>query len=457
MHFLDWIIFVGYFLALIGIAFYSRISKSMEEFAVGSRSIPAGVIFATLSATFIGPGYTMGLANKAGSDGYVWLFIFLAFSLQTIFVGYYLAPKLNKFNGAYTIGDIMGLRYGKNVKIITGVISVAVTTGIFGIFVKAYGDIIHYATGADFLSGAILSTVFVVAYSTYGGIKSVILTDAFQFIILAIFVPLILFFIQFNVGFDKSFSDIPPNLLTLSDKFPIQTLLGLFISFLLGETLMPPYTNRALMAKDHFDAKKGFLWAGIFSIGWFIVCSSIGVLGAGQISNSQNLYLDSMNKFLPIGFYGFSVIAIISIVMSSQSSLLNSAAVSLNNDIIASFSNKVTDSRMGLHSSKILNLITGILATIFALQIPSLVDALLYCYTLWAPTIVLPFIIAIFKDDVKPSSGLWAITIGGAVTGIWEWGLNIPYQIPSLVVGVAANQIIFWSIHYLIKNDKRNK
>jgi len=100
----------------------------------------------------------MGLANKAADKGYIWLIVFLAFSLQTILIGYFVAPKLRQFSKAYTLGDVMGYRYGKLVKVISGIMSVVLSAGFVGAIAKASGDIISAFTGLPFLIAVIIST-----------------------------------------------------------------------------------------------------------------------------------------------------------------------------------------------------------------------------------------------------------------------------------------------------------
>jgi SSS family solute:Na+ symporter len=57
---------------------------------VGGRIIWP-VIFATLAASFLGGGSSMGNAGNVFNDGYVFLFACFAFSIQTILVGQYVA------------------------------------------------------------------------------------------------------------------------------------------------------------------------------------------------------------------------------------------------------------------------------------------------------------------------------------------------------------------------------
>jgi SSS family solute:Na+ symporter len=453
MHGVDWSIIGIYGFLLIGIAVVARQAKSMKDFALGSRQIPGGIIFATLSATVVGPGYAMGLANKAGSAGYIWLFIFFAFSLQTLFVGYYVAPKLREFENAYTLADVMGYRYGKLVKVISGVLSVALSAGFVGVIARASGEIIGTITGIPFVWAVVASTVFVVLYSTFGGIKTVILTDVLQFIVLTITVPLILVFMIGTEGMPTLLDNSPDvSLSVFNGSLPPLTVLGAALGFLLGETLIPPYANRALMARDSLNARHGFLLTGAFSVVWFFICASIGYLAVGVLpEGSGNVYIAAMEEYLPIGLLGVALAALISIVMSSQDSVLNAAAVCFNNDILASYSPELKEGKIALRSSRWLNAVIGVLATVFAINVPGIVEALLYCYTLWAPTVVLPLIVATLKQDAHPYAAFSAIVAGGLATGIWEWGLGNPGGAPSLLVGVIVNQIVFWLVQALVR------
>jgi SSS family solute:Na+ symporter len=443
MQTIDYIVIAIYFIGLLAIILMIQRAKTIEDFAVGSRSIPSSIVFASLAANAIGPGYSMGLANKAATDGYVWFFIFLAFSLQTLLVGYFIAPRLRRFSKAYTIGDIMGYRYGKLVKYLSGGLSILLCAGFVGAIANASGNIINSVFGIPFFWGVIITTVAVIAYTTYGGIKVDIITDVIHFAIMALAIPSILIFMGVEKGVGNLIQEIPEKLSSLTGGFSNITILGLMLSFLLGETLIPPYTNRALAAKNEQHAKSGFLKAGIFTVFWFLVCSSIGLLSASQFPGSNNLYLTAVKEYLPVGVYGLVIAVLVNIVMKSQDSVLNAASVALNNDFLDNYGSKVKITNP-LLVTRIFNVLIGSVSVVFALNVPSIIDALLLCYTLWAPTVVLPLIIGVLKKNVKPISGLLAIVIGGIATGIWEWGLHNPHEIPSLLVGIVCNQIAFW-------------
>ncbi len=445
MQSIDYIVIAVYFLGLLAIILMIQRAKTIEDFAVGSRQIPSSIVFASLAANAIGPGYSMGLANKAATNGYVWFLIFLAFSIQTLLVGYFVAPRLRSFSKAYTIGDIMGYRYGKLVKYISSVLTILLCIGFVGAIANASGNIINTVFGIPFIWGVIITTIAVITYTTYGGIKVDIITDVIHFIIMAIAIPSILIFMGAEKGFDNLLQQIPDKISTSSGGLSSMAIFGLVLSFFLGETLIPSYTNRALAAKNEQHAKSGFLKAGLFTICWFFICASIGILSASQFPESKNVFLSALKEYLPIGVYGLVVAVLVNIVMKSQDSLLNAASVALNNDILGNYKKRKTDTSNALFVTRIFNVLIGAIAVVFAVNVPSVIDALLVCYTLWAPTIVLPLIIGVLKRNVKPISGLLAILAGAIATAIWEWGLKNPSGIPSLLIGTTANQLVFWA------------
>ena len=454
MSIIDWIVLVAYLLTIIYFIFKIKKAKTVDDFAVGSRQIPKGIIFATLSANFIGPGYSMAIVNNAASTGIIWFFIFAAFSLQTILIGKYVAPKITQFTKAYTVGDVMGYKYGKVAKIFTGIMSFAFCAGVVGVISKAAGEIVNGLTGFPILYAIIISTSFILFYSTFGGIKSDIILDVFQFIVLGLFFPIIIILMFIKVGPETLIASIPENLLNIKTSISnvgIMAIIGFTLGCFFGESLVPPYFNRALASKSANDAKKGFVLSGLFGLAWFFVCVAMGLLAAGVVPTDGNVWMTNLKHFAPVGIFGLCITAMISIILSSQDSFLNAASVAFNKDLLFFISKNKND--QNLVNYRIVNLVVGILAVLFAYFVPTIINAILYCYTLWAPTVVLPLIIGILKKNVKPVSGVLAILFGAIVTAVWEWGLGVPEGIPSLLPGVIANQIVFWSCEIFFKKE----
>src|SRR5205085_7569830 len=105
---LDWISVIAYFAAIgyYGWRKQSR-TKSMSDYARASASYGALAACASLTSAYIGPGFTLGLAEKGFTHGAVYFLVFLGFSIQTALVGIFVAPKLNAYTNAFTVGDVM--------------------------------------------------------------------------------------------------------------------------------------------------------------------------------------------------------------------------------------------------------------------------------------------------------------------------------------------------------------
>ena len=363
-------------------------------------------------------------------------------------VGLLLAPKLNAYSEAQTVGDVIGEHYGRLAQILTGFVSFLYCAGIVGVVAKAGGAIVGRMTGQPEWVGVVVITLIVLLYTVRGGIRSVISTDIFQFTIICLGVILVLLGTLSLSGSENIFNLSPIQ----SEPLGTWTILGLFIGFLLGETLVPPYAARCLITKQGIQAKSAFIYSGIFSVIWFIVVIAIGVIGSHVMPETPaaDIFIALTFSSLGVGLLGLVVAAIISIIMSTQDSFLNAAAVSFTRDLLLPISNNnAYDETKQVVWSKTVTLIIGILGVIFALSIPGLIEGILAVYTLWAPTVIIPLIAALLLNIRHPKAGMYAIVAGALVAGVWEWILGVPNGIPSLVPGILANLIVF-SVTYKV-------
>ena len=92
---LNFIVFAIYFLIIIynGLRVAKGV-KGVNDFAIGNRSYSSFFIFATLSASFIGGGFTTGLAEKVYTHGLIYVLALFGFSLKELLIAIYLVPKM---------------------------------------------------------------------------------------------------------------------------------------------------------------------------------------------------------------------------------------------------------------------------------------------------------------------------------------------------------------------------
>ena len=445
---IDQLIIFSYLLGILILGLWSgRGVTSLETFSVAGRSYSYLVIFATLSASFIGGGFSLGNAEKVFLWGIANIVALWGFSLKEILVASFIAPRMHFFSDVISPGDIMMRTYGLPGKLITGFFSVLLCAGILGAQVGGMGYIFNVFLGIPQIWGILIGCGIVIAYSTVGGMRAVVFTDIAQFLILSIAIPLTLVFGIQQVGgiavlrevLPASYFQVP------GSHFTPVAFMSLFLTFLLGETLVPPYLQRLYIGKNSRNTAAGTLLSGLFSIPFFAVTGSIGLIAlALKPDLDANLALPFViNEVLPIGLKGLVMAGIISIVMSSADSFLNSAAVAFTNDLVNPLRRLPLTEKQGLRLAKAVNLMVGILAVVFAVRIKSVLDILIYAYNFWAPIILIPLISALMGYRATMASFLGGAGAGIVAVVVWNLVLESPGGMDGLIVGVACNLAVF--------------
>ena len=417
-----------FFVLLIGL-WAGRGIKTMQDYALAGKSFGMLVIFATLSASFIGGGFSMGNAEKVFLVGISNIVALWGFSIKEILVARYIAPQMMRYPNAISVGDIMDEHYGKGARLFSGVFSLALCAGILGAQIGAMGYVFNLFLDVDRVWGVLIGCGIVIAYATVGGMRSVVWTDIIQFIVLAFGIPMTLYFgLQHVGGWQAMQSNLPATHFTLPT-----------------EPLVPPYLQRLLIGKSSKDVIRGSLLSGLFSIPFFAITGLIGLVAlAMQPSLDANLAMPYViQQAVPPILQGIVAAAIVSIIMSSADSFLNSASIAFSNDIVRPLRKTPLTAKAELMLARVVTLLVGIASMVFALSIDSVIDILIYAYNFWAPTVLVPLTMAILGCYVSRKR-----FIAGAVAGIgsaivWNVVLQQPWQIDALVVGFFANLIAF--------------
>lgn len=451
LHVLDVAAVVGYFLVMILLGYLTRRTKTFSEFAVGGRSVPTTMIFASLAATIVGPGYSIGITSKSWDQGFLIYFVAVTFAIQTLLTGLLLAPRLARERDCNTLGDVMRKRYGTFTHLLTGILSVGLCTGFTAVMGKIGGTILHSITAWP-LPVCLVAVTGTTALLTFtGGLRATIATEAVQFSMKAIIVPAMLL-----LALSKS----PASLAEISaraDQLTSQAfhgmtswqLIGVAVSFAFGELLIPPYANRALAAKSVSASKSGFLFAGGFVFIWMAIVAALGIIAHGIIppdTQPDDVFVAIGRAVLPVGVFGLLLATLVAIVMASQESCLNSAAVAFVRDVIGIVAKPGEKTTLLLAKGSTL----GIAAVaIFAAQFaPSIIDGLLILYSIWAPAMVVSLIAALFLKVPKPLAS-WLSILGGAAASLsWQFAKN-PGGVPAILIGLAAAILLFIVGHML--------
>lgn len=456
---IDWVLVCVYFgvLVVIGVQSVRRI-RSSDDFAVAGGRLTWPILFATVAASFLGGGAAMGNAGNVFTDGYVFMFAFFAFGLQTVLVGRFMVHKLRRYEGAHTVGDVMELHYGRGARLIAGLLSIGLCAGILGGQILAVGTLLTTMLDMPLFVGILIGIGVVLLYSTFGGMWAVVQTDVVQFLVLGVLVPAALILGVMKVGGPAELVErVPAEHLTLLGGWTVVAFVGTFITFLLGEMMTPPFAQRAFAARDPRAARRGYTVSGLFSIAFYFITGSIGLVALVLYPNikTDQALPTVMADLLPVGATGLALAALLAVIQSTASSYLNSTAIVFVKDIYVPFIRPHATDRHRLLAQRLSTLAVGVLAVVFASTAPSIIDAVLLAFNLWAPTVVLPFVVAVVWGLRSSSAGLAAMVAGGAAAGIWTWGLEEPYEVSGIVFGVAVNALVYFGAYLLTPRRPR--
>ncbi len=445
---IDTFIFFAYLAIILAIGLWAGRSVSdIRDYATSQRGFGSLVIFATMSASFIGGGFSTGNAEKVFLFGIANIVALWGFSCKEVFVATQLAPRMGKFADAISVGDVMASAYGKPGRVITGICGLILCCGIVGAQVGAVGYVFENFFGLPQLVGIGIGCGVVIFYTSIGGMRSVIFTDILQFGLLAIGLPVALVLGVAQIGgLDQLMARIPPDRLAIpGSEFNWVGLVGLFLVFMLGETLVPPYMQRLLAGRRARDAARGTLYSGLFSFPFFAVTGLIGLIALALDPDlNANLAMPYVvNTVMPPVLKGLVFAAIISIVMSSADSFLNSASIAFVNDIFKPLRRDPLSDRGQLILARFVTVMVGLLSVVFAVSVESVLDILIYAYQYWAPIVLVPLVAVIYGYARGTGVFIGAAIAGALATLVWSTLLDDPWNVPGIVIGVLANLLVF--------------
>ncbi len=431
-------------LVAIGLRGGSQV-KNAADFTAAGKQYGTFIIFATLSASFIGGGYSSGNAAAAYEQGIGTALTLFGFGIGMILTGKYLVSGVSRFPHARTVGDIMGAAYGKSARPLTGIFSYLCCAGVVGAQMASIGLVFHSLLGVSPKTGTLLGCGVVLLYTTFGGLQSVIFADMLQFLLLAAGMPLLLV-LSVNAcgGVGEMISRLPADLFSPLNGRTWPAFVSLFFSMMCGEALAPPYMQRLLIGKTPAHTARGTIASGLFSLPFFLVTAGVGLAARALhvTDNAASAMPDLILAILPTGLRGVMMAAMVSIILSAADGFLNGAAVSLVCDTVLPLRPHLSD-RQQLWLLRGVNLITGLLAVALSFAVPQVFSVLLIAYSFWSPAILVPLAAALLGMRSDGRTFRRGLLAGCTVCLLWNFAWHNPWGIDGCLPGILANLTVF--------------
>ena len=445
--------------------------KDTKDYFLAGRALPwwaigASLIAANISAEQIigmsGSAYVMGIAIAS----YEWMS-----ALTLVIVGKYLLPVFLK-QKIYTMPQFLEQRYDARVKQVMALFWLGVYVFVNLTSILWLGSLaINTVTGLDISYALILLAAFSTAYSLYGGLKAVALTDIVQ-VVLLVFGGLMIAYISMNeisagkgaiAGFQMMLERVPEkfDMIFAKDNPHYVSLPG--ISVLVGGMWVMNLSywgfnqyiiQRALAAKDNREAQKGIVFAAFLKMLMPILVVLPGIAAvvlAPDLPAPDKAYPELM-KLLPVGLTGLVFAALIAAIVSSLASMMNSISTIFTLDIYAHIGSTAKTEKKLVAVGRTVSLSAIIVATIVARPLLGNFDqAFQYIQEFtgfFTPGVVAIFLLAIFWPKTTANGALGA-AISSAVLSL---GLKISWPALPFIDRVGIVFIFCIVIGMLISN-----
>jgi SSS family transporter len=438
----------------IGLVAAKRV-KSSADFAIAGRHLPLAMIVTTTFATWFGSETVLGIPAKfvnSGLNGVV-EDPFGAGSCL-ILVGLFFAGKLYRMS-LLTISDYYRERYGRSVEVICSIIIMVSYLGWVSAQVTALGLVFNLLSGGaiSMPMGMVIGVVSVLAYTLFGGMWSVAITDFMQMIILVVGLSTLAIFAGNQAGgADKvialaisqdMFKFLPePN---LKD---ILFFVAAAITIMFGSIPQQDVFQRVMSANSLNAATKGPIIGGICYILFafvpmFLVVSALIIMpekAAALIQEDPQkvlptLVMEQMPFVMQVLFFG----ALLSAIKSCASATLLAPSVTFTENIWRQFFPHQGDKQALLAMRVTVLVFSGlVLGYAILMQGSSIYEMVSGAYQVTLVGAFIPLLFGLYWQKATTQGAIFSIVLGLTA---WLFFLMTPAgeEFPAQLAGVLAS------------------
>ena len=450
---------IFYLLITIAIGLWAaKRVKNTADFAIAGRHLPLIMIVTTTFATWFGSETVLGIPAKfvqGGLNGVVED----PFGAGTclILVGLFFAAKLYKMT-LLTISDYYRERYGRTVEVVCSLIIILSYLGWVSAQVTALGLVFNLLSGGaiSIPLGMVLGTASILAYTLFGGMWSVAVTDFIQMIILVVGLAIIaMFAADMAGGADKVIALAQSKELFkfLPEPTFEQTMMfvAAAITMMFGSIPQQDVFQRVMSAKDVKAATRGPVIGGacyiLFAfVPMFLVTSALIIMP----EQAETLIKEDPQKVIPtlvmekmpfvmqVLFFG----ALLSALKSTASATLLAPSVTFVENIWRQFFPRVSD-KAELRTMRIAVLVFSVCVCAYAiaLQGTPIYDMVSGAYQVTLVGAFVPLVAGLYWKRATTQGAIFSI-----VLGILTWlmfmatpaGAAFPAQLAGFLMGIVG-------------------
>jgi len=438
LHILDLIAIGIYFVILLWIgmrvARAERGDDASESFLAADRDMNLVQTTSTTAATDLGGGFSIAMGGLGFTLGISGSWLIAISGLSVVMVSFLLVPKVKRWADrvkGLTTGDLFEARFDRRTGTVAAVVVGLAWFTFVGGQVIAGGKLLQVTLSMDLTLAVLLSGSVILAYTVMGGLKAVIYTDVFQFVVLFIgvlfiAVPMGLIEVGGLSGITAYFSASPDTVSMIQwDAVGWKTALGWFFAIFPVWFISIAAMQRIVSARDERTARWSFFLTGV-PIEWplFAVGTTlIGMMARMLMPDLEDAELATpmlILELLPAGLAGIVIAAYMAAVMSTADSALIGPVAIFTNDIWRKRIRPHASNRSLVRVARVATIVLGVLAIGIAYLVPNVLDLILYAYTFGAAGLFFPMLGLLFWRRTTAKGAFWSMLAGGASAVAWS-------------------------------------
>ncbi|MDR2864872.1 MAG: sodium:solute symporter family protein [Spirochaetaceae bacterium] len=432
------VIVTVYLLVMLSVGYLAfRRMKSSTDFMLFGRRMGPLLIGASLAATEIGIGATLGVVENASNLGAsrwglsaVWYILTMGIAFMVISL---FAPKLRKA-GVKTVPEYFRRRYGDFAGVFTSITMLLPMIGFTAGQFMATAAVFSILFGTSWAISLLIAGSVITACSVMGGMRGVAVTNFIQIILIVLGIFLTL---PFAVNFAGGWSQIRANVsLESLDLFKgiggPQAIIALSVMYLASFTVGQEVVSRYYSASDGKAARRGSMIAALINGIYAFIPAVLGIIilaivKTGQIDKDFILMQGSLYSLpvlavftMPAFVVGLLFVGIISATMSSAESDLLAAGSIFSHDIWKRYIRKEAREHEMLLVTRSAMIVVGIFSVLIALEAASIMDLLVFSFTLRAAGAFFPYVLGHYWKKASTAGAVASLLVGSLVSIVFE-------------------------------------
>lgn len=358
MTLIDWLIVVALNASVFAYGLYlARGTHTSSEWFLGARALPWWAIGVSMFATNVDSADIVAVTGNTYNEGLHIITVYaIGSGLGGILAAFLVAPAMYRA-GYYTNAEYLEARFGPSMRLTSALIQLQYRSSMLGLMIVSMHvlltDLAEIPGGWAWV--LIVSAVLISGtYTAWGGLKSVVYTDAAQGIIMMVGGMLIFFAVYQAIGGwsglvetleGSEYADLPHvgRYTGKSERLsPLVVVLGWTIVGSGYWTVNHTQTMRLMGARSVWDMKMAATFGVAASLPVMIACACLGVFGRAiphlsALDNADKLYPLMAREYLGVGMRGVVVAGVVAAGVSTFDSMGSALSAVFTRDIYARF------------------------------------------------------------------------------------------------------------------------